>query len=796
MERNNKDNSHITRRQSNESVVKVRDLFFLALQHWYWFVFSLLVTIGCAIFYLLVTPKVHTCTASMLIKSDENKADAEEQLQALGLNQTSSNMTNEILSLNTIEIASEIVRRLHLETDYKYDGTFHKEEAYGTNLPVNVLCEGINDDETLSLHLSLAASGKVTLSDIKRNGEAVSESYTLNMGGCIENTEIGKITVLPSPYYKKGEEDEIDVTRADINATIASVQGKISASLRDENSTIIDIKYKDVSLERAKDVLNTLVAVYNENWVKDRNRISVSTSEFIRDRLGVIEKELGSVDKNIANYKSNHLIPDVQTAGAEAMSQASAADQQSRSIASQLYMAQYIRSYLMDNRHTNQLLPSNSGINNSSIEQQIGEYNETVLKRNKHLSISSAQNPLVIDLDENLKVMRRAIIHSLNNEVTMLQAQQRTTQNSQNKATAKISANPKQAQYLLSVERQQKVKESLYLFLLQKREENELSQAFTAYNTRLIEPPHEGGGSVQPVSTNILLMAFSLGLLIPGGILFLKESLNTTVRGRKDLEQLKVPFAGEVPQSEGTGKKLSKRKGAKFPYTLLVESENKNTINEAFRVVRTNLEFMLGFDGKGHVIMLTSMNPNSGKTFTTSNLATAFGIKGKKVIAIDLDLRKGSLSQYVDKPHHGISNYLSGQEADYKPLVRQLGCIDLLPCGTIPPNPTELLFSPRFESLLSELRTQYDYIFIDCPPIEMVADASIINRHVDLTLFIIRAQRFDRSMLPEIEEWYENRKYKNLAILLNGTTDELGKYGYHRYGYRYGYYKYGEKAES
>lgn len=791
MERNSNNASGKTKRQQPGGMTQVRDMFFLGLRYWYWFVLSLIVTVGCAVFYLMKTPKVYTCATSIMIKSNESKTGAEEQLQELGINQSSSNMTNEILSLNTTAVASEIVRRLHLEMDYKHDGTFHEEVAYGINLPVTVRCEGLNDNETVSFHLSLASNGRVTLEDIARNGEIVSTSQSLNLGDSVVIKAV-KIIVQPSSYYKKGVTDNLHVTRANINEVIALVQRKISASLREKNSTIIDIKYADVSTDRAKDILNTLVAVYNENWVKDRNRISISTSEFIKERLGVIEQELGNVDENIAGYKSEHLVPDVQMVGVNAMSQASAADQQSRMIDNQLYMANYIRKYLMDSQHMNQLLPSNSGIANTSIEQQIGEYNNLLLKRNKHLAISSAQNPLVMDLEENLKVMRRAIIHSLDNELTMLQTQQRTIQASQTQATAKIAANPMQAQYLLSVERQQKVKESLYLFLLQKREENELSQAFTAYNTRLIEPPHDGGGPVEPAGMNILLMAFGLGLLIPGGVLFLKESLNTTVRGRKDLEQMKVPFVGEIPFAEGAPKRRNKKDAKSIP-PVLVEKENRNVINEAFRVVRTNLEFMLGFDGGHRIIMLTSMNPDSGKTFISANLATAFGIKEKKVIVIDLDLRKASLSRYVGKPHHGISNYLSGQEAAYKPLIIPMGCIDVLPCGTIPPNPTELLFSSRFESLLSELREQYDYIFIDCPPIEMVADASIINRHVDITLFIIRAQRFDRMMLPNVEEWYDEKKYKNLSVVLNGTTDGLGKYGYYKYGYRYGYYKYGER---
>lgn len=592
----------------------------------------------------------------------------------------------------------------------------------------------------------------------------------------------------------------MDVVRSALSGAVARVQGSISAVLRDKNSTIIDVSYRDISIRRAEDILNTLVVVYSENWVRDRNQKTISTNGFIKERFGVIEQELGNVDQDISSYKSTHLVPDVQQAGSMAMARASEVEQQSNALNNQLYMVRYIRSYLTDGRHENQLLPSNSGISNPNIERQIGEYNSVLLQRNNHLANSSAQNPLVMDLEQHLALMRESIIQSLDNELTMLQTQLRSVSSAHSQAVSKIASNPEQAKYLLSVERQQKVKESLYLFLLQKREENELSQAFTAYNTQLIEPPGGSMVPVEPVRTTVLLFALGLGLLLPGGILFLRETMNTTVRGRKDLANIKVPFVGEIPFA---GKKTAafhlpqkKKEKSEAPQILVVE-KNRNVMNEAFRVVRTNLEFMLGFDDSHHVLMLTSINPGSGKTFITANLSAALGIKGKKVLAIDLDLRKGSLSEYVGKPKQGVSNYLSGQVPDYRSLIVSCGKTDILPCGMIPPNPTELLFSSRFPQMLEEVRREYDYVFIDCPPVEMVADAAIISRYADLTLFVVRSQLMERSLLPDVENWYEEKKYKNLSILLNGTMEAGGRYGYHKYGYRYGYryggYGYGKK---
>lgn len=767
---------------------RLQDYFFLCINHWPWFIISLLIAMGVAMLYLKKTPKVYTRTASILIKPNESASGSEQQLKELGIIQSPSNVTNEILSLQTTPIAKEIVNLLNLEVNYLHEGTFHDEVIYGIYKPVTILFEGLNDNETALLYVTLNADSSLVLSDIRRNNEVFDEKVNMKLGET-KQTPIGNITVLPSPYYKHGMTDRIKVSRSTVDAVAGSVKGRISVRLRNNNSTILDISYTDVSIPRAEDVLNALITVYNENWVKDRNQITISTNDFIKERLAVIEQELGHVEQNISNYKSEHLVPDIQQVGSMAISQASAAEQESNALSNQIYMVRYIRSYLLDGRHENQLLPSNSGIGSSTIGSQIEEYNKILLQRNNHLANSSLQNPLVMDLDQHLATLRRSIIQSLDNELAILTTQQKNIRADYNQAIAKIASNPQQAKYLLSVERQQKVKESLYLFLLQKREENELSQAFTAYNTRLIEPPHGSMAPTAPVANTIWFYAFCLGLAIPAFILIGKEALNTSIRNRKDLEVINVPFVGEIPLAHASQKGicLLKKHSVKEKPVVLVSDKNRNLMNEAFRVVRTNLEFILGFNDNHHrVIMQTSINPGSGKTFITANLAVAMGIKNKRVLAVDLDLRKASLSEYVNSPHRGISNYLSGQESDYENLIISQNGIDFLPCGTLPPNPSELLFSPRFQKMMEELRERYDYVFIDCPPVEVVADAAIISHYADLTLFIIRAKMLDRSFLADIERWYNEKKYKNLSIVLNATETLSGYYGYHKYGYYYG----------
>ena len=381
--------------------------------------------------------------------------------------------------------------------------------------------------------------------------------------------------------------------------------------------------------------------------------------------------------------------------------------------------------------------------------------------------------------------MRGSIITSIDNEINALNTQINSFQASEHESQQRIASNPTQAQYLLSVERQQKVKESLYLYLLEKREENELSQAFTAYNTRIIAPPTGPSRPTSPVTRNVLAIAFILGLLLPVGIIILRENLDNKVRGRKDIEGLPLPFLGELPQSGKRYRRTDDDKESR----LVVKDHKRDMINEAFRVIRTNLDFMLDPDKKSHVIMLSSLNPGSGKTFIALNMAATYSLSDKRVVLVDLDLRKATLSHSLNAPRHGVSDYLSGRNNDIDSLIMKVPEYDnlsLMPAGAIPPNPAELLQRDRLKELIEHLRSEYDLIILDCPPADVVADAAIITKSCDMTLFVIRSGNFDRRMLPIIEEHYEQKKFANMTLVLNSVPVSENRYGY-RYGYTYGY---------
>ena len=784
--------NNITQEQNND-FINVKDLMYLCMAKWYWFVISIVAAVCVAVAYLLSTPPVYTRSAAILIKEDDQGGiggSASDMLGDFDLFRTKSNVNNEMQSIQSPAVMLDVVRRMNLDVDYRTDGRFYREVLYGSNCPYVVAFADLQDNEDASMTILPDKPGTVKLTNFTRGDMESDMEITAYLNDTVE-TPAGRIVVAAAAGNDSASYSApVFVTRSGLLATTKAYSANLSVMLGDEKSTIINLSFKDVCTRRAEDVLNTIIAVYNENWIKDKNQVAVSTSMFINERLGVIEQELGNVDESISSYKSQNLLPDVQAAASMYMEQSSETSSQILALNTQLSMARYIRNYLAGATADNQLIPANSGIESSAIEKQISEYNTLQLRRNDLVANSSEKNPLAIDMDRSLKNMRAAIITSIDNHITTLDTQIAGLQRSEQQTTARIAANPTQGKYLLSVERQQKVKEALYLFLLQKREENELSQAFTAYNTRVITPPYGDLTPTSPAKMNILLAAIVLGLLIPVAVIFMRESMNTRLRGRKDLEHITIPFAGEIPLA-ATGRKKKQAEDG----TIVIRQGNRDVVNEAFRVLRTNLEFMLGDKPAGEkapVLLFTSFNPGSGKTFITVNTAASLAIKGKRVLVIDGDLRHGSTSKYAGSPRHGLSDFLARRADDPNPLIVEIPGherLSILPVGTIPPNPTELLASPFFAKLIDEMRSRYDYVFIDCPPIEIVADTQIIEKLADRTIFIVRAGLLERDMLPQLQRNYDEHRFKNMALVLNGTTGSgarNSRYGY-KYGYHYGY---------
>lgn len=777
--------------------ISIRDILISCASHWRWYVATVVVALAVAVLYIKKTQPVYKRDASIMVLERNDKPTVLNQLLNdyvdFGFFADNTNVNNVIAAIKSPDVMSEVVDRLGLDVSYTTRGTFYDKTLYGKTLPVKVVFRDIPKDETASLHIKLKKDGSIKMSEFVKNGKPQnSYDLTCHVGQTV-NTPLGRLTIERQPHYPSAvaDNDEIDVLKSDNASATGRFLGGLSVEIGDKKSTILDLSYNDVSGKRAEDILSAVIDIYNKVWMKNRNEVSAGATKFLDERLAIIERELDNVDNDISRYKSKNLLPDVEKAYSLSMERADKNSAILLDLNTKLSVAGYIRDYITNRANTNQLLPANMGLDDGKTDGLIDKYNALQLERNSLMANGGKNNPLVKDIDKALNQLRRSVISSINNMIVSLSTRIGHIQNDEQKTNTDISTNPTQAKELLAVERQQKVKEALYLFLLQKREENQLSQSFTADNTQIVKSPTGSNVPLKPKKSMIMLIALVIGLALPTGVIYLMETTNNKVRGRKDIEDnLTAPFVGEIPLVEEERKGLSALKPAQEKaYGIVVEHGNHNLINEAFRIVRTNIEFLTPQGNGASVQMLTSYNSGSGKTFLAMNIATSLAIKDKRVLVIDGDLRTAGLSRYIGNPKLGLSNYLGRHTDDIDSIICHYETctgLDIMPSGVVPPNPAELLASDRLPRLLAEMKKRYDYIFVDCPPIDAVADTSIISHYAERTLFVVRAGKLERAMLADLEKLYRSDRLNNLSVILNGTRNAGTPYAY-RYGYSYGY---------
>lgn len=774
------------RQQEEENDFDLMAILRMGLANWYWFLLSIGICLGLAFFYLKSTPYVYVRTASVLIKDEKNggQLSSTSAFEDLSMLNIKSNVDNEVLVFKSKRLMTEVARKLRLDVSYQMRCRLQNIELY-TQSPIILQFPEATESASLSLKVTPLSDKEVLLSDFQEQEGSTSKVSVIkaHLNDTII-TPVGRVVVLPTLYYTKEYYNvPLMVKKSNLQQVAQSYNGSLQSALASKTATIINLSLNDVSPTRAEDVINTLIDVYNEDVINDKNRVAINTSNFINDRLIIIEKELGGVDSDIETYKKENRLTDITSETGMYLQSTSQYQQESLGLDNQRTLALYIRDYLNDPSKSAELIPSNTGVSDMNIESQISEYNDLLLKRDKLISNSSDRNPVVMDLNNSLSAMRQTIIRAMDNFVTSLNIKIQNTREQEAQTMRRINAVPTQQKYVLSVERQQKIKEALYLYLLNKREENALSQSITESNARIIDPASGGSVPVSPKSNMILFAALLLGCAIPAGILWLITSLDTRVRDRKDVEdKLSIPLLGEIPYREP-------KKGEKSN-AMAVQENGRDSVSEAFRIVRTNMDFMKMGAKDIQVVMLTSLNVSAGKTFVSFNLAVSLAQAGKKVVLVDLDIRKGTLSSQIQATKVGVTNYLSGKETRIDAIIHPSEYhpnLHLISNGPVPPNPAELLLSENLDKLIDELKKRYDYVILDNVPSNMIADAMIVNRVADLTLYVIRAGSMNRRQLPEVEKLYRQQKFKNMAVLLNGVKYNHSRYGYYKYGYSYGY---------
>lgn len=583
-----------------------------------------------------------------------------------------------------------------------------------------------------------------------------------------------------------------DLNEDENHAKALEIQSRLSAESGELGSTIIDLSYKDFSTAETSRVLTEILQVYNDKWIENKRSLAKNTSHFIESRLKLLERDLDEVDDSIAVFKARYGITDLERVSDIYLEQQNQSDAEILKLTNQREMAEYLQEILENSSSQRQPLLVNTGINNTVIEAQITLYNNLFFELQGHLNYTSEQNPLIVHQVEELNNMRSRILASIKDYIETIDIQLDALIGFNDEATTKIVSNPSQAKYLTSIEREQKVKESLFLFLLQKMEENEISITYQSANIQIIDMPHGSGKPTSPKRVQVLFAAMLLGGLMPMIFLFLRASFDDSVRDRHDVERhCDIPFLGEVPYSgnDDSIDSLLRRFGiGRKPKSsgIVVGPDMLNASNEAFRVLRNNMDasFAANFlDEGGKSYLIKSTQIEVGKTFVAMNLALVRAIGGERVLFIDGDLRQASASRLWCAPLLGLTDFLSGDEGDYRKLLFQPeGCpmLDVLPTGALPTNPTELLKSPLLDQLLLTAKEHYDCIIIDSPTSGILADADIIERAVDCTMFVIRAGRFNRYQLNEISQIQAiNTESKLQYIILNGVSINA------RYGYSY-----------
>ena len=760
--------------------VNLMDIATYLASKWKWFLLSVIVCGGIAWYNYASAPLVYYRSATIIIKDPSSKTST-TSLDRFDNIINKVNVANEILQFRSKRLMREVVQRIHADVSYRVEDGLRSRELY-TQSPVLLSFPDALPEQSFSLTVVPKDEKTVVLQECEgidaTPGTSVTLGDTIIVGGGM------RIVATPTNFYDSSwNGTPITVQKLPVEAMVNYYRGLLGIKQEEEESSILQLAIKDSSPARAEDVLNTLINVYNEEAIKDKNQVAVNTANFINDRLIIIENELGSVEDNLESFKQQNQIIDIASSAGRYMNESQSYNSEVLELETQLRLANYIKEYLTDPTKETELIPTNTGLSDMNIENQINLYNTAKLKRDHLLDDSSENNPVVQELNNTLRAMKQNIIRAVDNMIVSLNVKRNDAQSREERAQSRMTSIPTKERQMLSIERQQKIKEALYLFLLNKREENALSQAMADNNARVIDGADGSNAPVSPQRNRTLLLGLLVGIALPGVGFLMVLFMDTRVHGRKEIERaLSVPFLGEIPQ-DGDARRRAKDGND--------ELDEDSIAAEAFRILRTNMAFMSRKGRPAQVITFTSFNEGAGKTFISRNLAMSFVYARKRVIVVDLDTRKGTLShQLVGSRKMGITNYLADSSVTVDDIIRHEQHFDVITSGASAPNPAELLMDDRLDELFAELRKRYDIIIADNVPVGIIADASIANRIADLTVFVVRAGRLDRRQLPDIEALYQDKKLQNMALVLNGVDAHRHGYGY-GYGYGYGHYGYG-----
>ena len=786
--------------KEDDKKVDYKTIVFEYLLHWPLILLGLLVFVAGAYVYLRYQPPVYTVSSTLLIKQgDKTKSASASSLaymQDLGMLSMANNFDNEIEILRSYTLMRKVVNTLNLYISYREDRPFrYPLELYKTS-PVQLWMapdEAERLPSALQVQMDCAPSGQVKVTAsfrIKEEEHTVSKSFPQLPAVFI--TPVGTLSLSAATDSLLARMDKPRTLQATVvppSSAAAVCQGRLGAEPTGEYTSIVRLSYNDTDIRRGMDVLNTLVTLYNNDANEDKNQVASRTAQFIDERIRIINEELGTTENELADYKQRAGLTDLSADAQLALQGSSEYNRKRADNDTQLRLVAFLRSYIdnPDNRY--EVIPANVGLTDDGLVNVIAQYNEMLIERKRLLRTSNERNPAVINLDTSIAATRNTVLTTVESVEKALQITRNNLDLEARKYQSRISSAPQQERELVTITRQQEIKANLYLMLLQKREENAITLAATANNGRIVEEPRVQGLAA-PNSRNIYLMAFVLGLAVPIGGIYLSRLLRFKIEGRADVERITdVPIVGDIPYV---------KEAETHP---IVVSENKNGLmEEVFRNVRTNLQYLLQEGQK--TILFTSTTPGEGKSFTAANLAVSFAFMERKTLIVGMDIRKPALNRLFSLSHKsaGITQYLaSPASTDLLALCQPTTIspyLHVLPGGAVPPNPTELVARKSLDEAFALLRQHFDYIILDSAPIGIVTDTRLIARVADICVYVCRADFTHKNDYALINDLKQDKKLPTLCTLINGIDMDKRKngyyYGYGKYG-RYGRYGYGKK---
>ena len=798
--------------EAEESDFNLYAIIFKYLVYWPWFLVSVLVCVLGTFVYLRYQVPVYNVKSAVLIKEKDKRSAANNSplsaIQDLGMMSITNNFDNELEILKSQTLVKKVVSDLELYISHSQANTFgYNTPLYG-NTPIKVYLTPEDADKLKGgVNIEMEYDGKnnlaVNMEYAQQNGKKQVTATFAALPAAL-STDVGVFTFTPDTTIVLDKPVSLIAHVRSLRSSTDAYCANMTIAPTSKTTTIAKINVRNTVQQRAIDFINHLVKIYNEDANNEKNEIAQKTAEFIDERISIINNELGSTEDELASFKQRSGLTDLTSDAQLALQENSRYAQQLAKNATQINLVQDLQKYINNPVNQNEVIPANIGLEDATLNNVIGQYNNLVVELKRLLRTSSENNPAVINMKSSIDAMRYNIETTVGSVLRGLQITQKDLEREASKFVARINNAPTHEKQFMNIQRQQEIKATLYIMLLQKREENAVTLAATASNGRIIETPIADKAPVAPRKKVFLLAALVLGLAIPVGIIYLIDLMKYKIENRGDVEKLTtVPIVGEIPTN----------KGPKVGSGSIAIRENKNNImEETFRTIRTNILFMLEKDQK--VILFSSTQPGEGKSFVAANFATSLAYLGKKVVVVGMDIRKPGLNKAFGLNLHakGITNYLSNpDQVNLLDMIQKSPYsdnLDILLGGTVHPNPTELVARPILDKAIEQLKSIYDYVILDTAPIGMVTDTAIIGRVADMCVYVCRADVTPKASYQFINILQKNNTFPKLATIINGIdmTKRKNSYGYdfgRKYGYghgkHYGYgygYGYGYEAEN